>query len=225
MNKINFTGGFLLPKTSAKSFDRVYNQIPRKRHIQFDLYTKGDMFFATKNCYDGDILKFLKENKIAFKYFPKVNLKNRFDSYYPEETRRILEHQNEVYTQRDDLSKYIKVKKPPKYTWIQGDYIDNTFKTIGVNKENFNIQIHNCIMTVYDKQNNLVANVSPYNNNGENFVISYSRNDSDTQLTLSILNYKGEIVDTKTDISYLKTFRKRFLNAVETERERIKTTK
>ena len=108
MDNINFTGGFLLKSPKPQQWSKIYDEIvPRNRVIVNDLKGKDNVFFATKNCYDPSILKYLIDNKVRFTFYPKINLKSRIDSYYPEKAAEILDAETEVITLKRKMLKYL----------------------------------------------------------------------------------------------------------------------
>ena len=219
MDNINFTGGFLLKAPKPQQWEKIYNEIvPKKRVIVNDLKGKDNVFFATKNCYDPSILKYLIENKVKFTFYPKINLKNRIDSYYPEKATEILDAETEVITLKRNMLKYLETPtksavKQLKYKWKPEDHIPQTLQALKLDKSQCKISTKNSITTIKDLNDKILAKVSPNNNRGISYALIYPRF-GDEKLRMVVTTHKGEIVTDTTDIDKLADFKKHFMHAV-----------
>ena len=219
MDRINFTGGFLLVKPKPEVWESAYNKaIPRSaRNIVYDLYNEGNIFVVIKNCYDGDVLRYFIDKKIDFKYYPKVNTKNQFDRHNPEAARKILDSQDEVLTGDDTnaLEKYMKFRRfrDKQLNYSRDTHTKKAFKVLGINENNFNVDTKNYITSITDKDGRLVAIVSPNDHRGINYVIAYPRY-SDEDLTMYKIDFNGNILEKSTDINRLILFKRDFMKNV-----------
>ena len=230
INNISFKGGYLLKNVSPKEFNEIYDDImPNKRVIIPDLYNDGNVFFATKSCYDSSVLNYLigKDN-LKFTYYPNVNLKNQFSSHEPEEAMKSLDKEVCVESKKK-IKKYINEDKlmsleAIKYKWKPNDHIDKTMKTLNINPRNYKIDIKNGITRVKDKSGKPFMEVSPNNRVGTNYVFVYPRY-GDEDFTILEINCKGEIINESTNIDDVAKYKKLFMNAVKIDLGRIRPQK
>lgn len=231
MDRINFTGGFLLKKPTPKMWEKVYNEaVPATRNIINDLYEDGNLFFATKNSYDSAILKYLLNKRtLNFVYYPNVSTKNRFDSYHPEEALKILDKEVAL-TDRKEIRKSIKPEKQRipeslrKYKWRENDYVSQTINALKINPENYNIVIKNHMTEFRDKNGKVVIEASPNTHSGINYILVYPHRDFD-DLRMIAANHRGEILRTSTNIDLLKTFKAKMSEAAKLDFGRTPPTR
>ena len=219
MDNINFTGGFLLKSPKPQQWSKIYDEIvPRNRVIVNDLKGKDNVFFATKNCYDPSILKYLIDNKVRFTFYPKINLKSRIDSYYPEKAAEILDAETEVITLKRKMLKYLETPQKSavrqlKYKWKPEDHIPQTLQALKLDKSQCKISTKNSVTTIKDLNDKLLAKVSPNNGRGISYALIYPRF-GDEKLRMIATTHKGEIVTDTTDIDKFVDFKEHFMHAV-----------
>ena len=230
MDKINFTGGFLLHKPDVKKWEKAYDEIvPRKRIIIHDLKEQDNIFFATPSCYDSSILKYLFGEKFKFTFYPDINLKNRLDAYYPEEAIKILDAQETVITDKRKMRKYIVEPKPCsiqslKYKWKPNDNIEQTLTALKLDKEDMKIKTAKSVTTITDRNGKLVAKVSPNTAQGINYALVYPRYGNEN-LRMIAIDHHSQIITDTTDINYLQEFKERFIRAVKFDKGRVTSPK
>lgn len=230
-NNINFKGGFLLKKPSRNMWEKIYNDtVPKNRVIINDLYEKDNIFFASKNFYDSQILSYLLSKKnLKFTYYPNVNLKNQFDSYYPEETIKVLDSELAIES-RKEMRKFIipptqnTTLKSLKYKWKPEDHIGQTMKALNLSSENYSVETKNFITSIYDKNHKLVVRTSPNNQVGINYAVVYPRYSDEKTLWVAI-DHHGKIINKSSDIDALASFKKEFLQAVKIDAGRRRAAK
>lgn len=231
MDRINFTGGFLLHKPTPRMWEKVYNDAlqGKKRIIINDLYEKGDIFFATKNGHDSNILKYLLSKRtLNFKFYPNISTKNRLDSEFPQEAIKILDSELAI-TSRPKMKEFIKPvyinpNKNLKYRWKENDHIEQTFKALKLDPENYVTKTQKHMTVIYDRNGVMVACASPNSQRGINYVYQYS-NHLNKDFRMLIINHKGEILAQSTDINRMQEFKNNFIKAVKIDSGRTRPTK
>lgn len=230
MDKINFTGGFLLKKPlPPEVWEKTYNEIiPHKRVIINDIPNIGDIFVASKRCYDNEIGLYLLNKKINFEYYPKIDLKTRLDSYYPEEAKSVLQEQKTVIRGETSLTKMFQLHKKmktaiAKYKWKKNDHIKKTYEALELSSEDYTHTIKKNVTIITDKDGNLIAKASPNTNTGTNYVLVYPKPKNHVDpFRMVIIDYEGKKTMDSTNIEDLKGFTKGFKKAIEIDRARNK---
>lgn len=231
MDRINFTGGFLLKKPTPKMWEKVYNEaMPKHKNIINDLYEEGNVFFATKNGYDSSILKYLLSKRtLNFTYYPNVSTKNCFSAYYPEEAVKILDKEV-VLTDRKEIQKTIKPEKKllpdslKQYKWKENDHIAQTFKALNLNPENYTTITRKHITLIKHNSGATVAKVSPNSVNGINYVYEYPH-PSNKNFRMVVIDHNGNILSQTTNLGKMAEFSEHFSAAVKTDIGRTNPTK
>ena len=183
MNDINFKGGVFIknPKTGDKWND-VWNviksELPRRKYLFEDYNGDGDKFVAFKSCYDKDMASVILRSGVKFKFYPEINLKSRLDTYFPEESRKIVDSQTNVIESEDELRKFMQESdiKPAlfkKYRWVPNDHIEKTYKATGLNPDDCITEIVDGVTFIKDKSGKTLVKASPNNARGVNFVYQY----------------------------------------------------
>ena len=232
MDRINFTGGFLLKKPSPKMWEKIYtdNLQDKKRIIINDLYEAGNVFFATKSGHDSNILKYLlNKRNLQFTFYPNINTKCRFDNQFPDEAVKRLDTELAV-TDRKEIKKYIKpdpIISPARkllYKWKQNDHIEQTFKALKLDPENYTTKTKNHITRIYNRNGTLIAKVSPNTTAGINYVYEYPHF-SNTNFRMLTINHNGEILSQTQNIEKMTEFNEYFKKAVKFDMGRTNPTK
>lgn len=234
MDKINFTGGFLLHKPTKRMWEKVYTEIvpKNKRVIINDLYEDGNVFFATKSIHDSNILKYLLTKRtLNLTYYPNISTKTRLDSYFPDEAVKTLDNELAI-SDKKEIRKHIKKEiinsadslRALKYRWKENDYIAQTYKALKITPENYKAKTKNHITTLYDQNGNIAARVSPNTQQGTNYAYIYPSLLSD-KFKMVVIDYNGEIIGSSSNIDLLAKFRKKFHQAVRTDYGRISSAK
>lgn len=226
MDKINFTGGFLLHNPKPQKWEKIYNEtVPKKRVIINDLKSQGDIFFATSNFYDKSILKYLLGARVKFTFYPNINLKKRISAYCPEEAAKILDAESLVIRDKRKMKKIIEEPKPDpvkamRYEWKPNDHIQQTITALKLNPEEYTFKTRKSITTITDKNGKVFAKASPNSSHGINYVMVYPRFD-DEKVRMLMINHRGEILTETNNIENMNNFTENFRKTVKFDRERI----
>ena len=235
MDKINFTGGFLLKTPKLEIWEDIYkNAVPSKRNIVHDVFDEGNILFVTKTCYDKAVTSYLLDKNILFSYFPNINLHTRVGEFEVNELHKFLKTQFSVTNNTPDnvneirkLTADLKTNYTPlAYKWRENDQIKQSL--IALDKlqhtpiDRLKHTTKNNITKFVDDQNNLVATASPNNSAGRNYIIIYPKNGSN--LKMCEVDYNGNVIDVSEDIENLNNFKKNFKKAVNTDRGRKRPT-
>ena len=225
MDRINFTGGFLIKSPTPAKWKKIEEVLP-KHKIILPKYNDSDVFVAVKPCYDPQIASQILAKKINFKFYPNINLKTRLDAHNMDEAYKIIGAQTEEISTFADLRQYIKsLKKPfriPKYNWKPEDHIPKTFKVLGLEQENYVVKIKNGITIIKDKNGKLIAKASPNTDKGTNFIYVYPKNSDDSSKKLAVAS-EGEIFEF-SPLQYMD-FKKQFMRAVKIDNARKRPQK
>lgn len=230
MDKINFTGGFLItqvPKTTTLS--KLYDEaIPHKRCIIFNLFKKNNFFFSTKDCYDESIVDYLTKNEYIFSYFPNINLKSRLEPYQLKETEERLSKEivlTDISKIEEHIQSKMKGSKPIKYHLKKNDPIESVIKALDLKNVNtLDIKTKNNFITIKDKDGNLVAKISPFDNKGICYVMKYPIL-SDEEMRYIAINYEGKEISNTAEVDNLQNFMTNFKNAMKFDKEKNHTEK
>ena len=231
MDNINFRGGFLIKNPSARMWNNIQAVIPRRKCVFHQYNEEGDKFFAIKDFYDKYVADFILSKRIKFKYYPSINLKSRLDTYYPEESKQIIESQDDVITTKRELRKYIKAKRkqtPPidsQYHWQENDHIPQTMKALGLNPREHRAEVKDGITTIYNMKGEKIAAASPNGTKGINFVYVYPSKDNKDKINSRRLavDKDGKII-CEYSIADFTDFQKFFLQNIKIDKGRIRPT-
>lgn len=232
MDNINFTGGFLLRKPTSEMWKKVYNEaVPRSNRIIINnLYKDGNVFFATKESQDSKILKYLLNVKaLKFTYYPNIGIKDRLDIYSPAEAVNLLNREISL-SDKTKIRKYLKTETEinpitgRKYKWEPNDHIEQTFKALKLNTQNYNVKTENHVTYIYDKNGKMVVKTSPNTNTGINYAFVYPHY-SDEKLLMVVINDEGKIFTKSSDIDSFGKFYEDFSKAVKIDAERTRLKK
>jgi len=227
MDNISFSGGFLIQKPSPIKWKNIKAQLPPNKCIFEDYNANGDKFFAIKNFYDRDMLYVLLRKKVNFKFYPDINLKNRLDSYYPEEARKVVSAQTNVLDTVEQIRLFIKECAPKrnftiaKYRWKPEDHIDKTLKALGLKSTECSVSKKDG-KTYIKNGKNILAIASPNNEHGINFVYVFPKT-SGGESKMFALSQGGE-TEPFSPLNY-KEFNKLFLRNVKIDLARKRPQK
>ena len=228
MDKINFTGGFLIRKPSVRMWHNFEAILPKKKAVFQKFNEEGDKFVVVKSSYDEGISDFILQKRLDFKYYPELNLKNRLNPHNVEQAHEIIDAQTNVIDTRKDLKNFFKACKTliviPKYKWKQNDHVEQTFKALGLDLSQHKYQIKNGITVIKDKSGKIIAKASPNNVNGTNFVYILPKN-TDLSPRKIAVDYKGEIIYEFKGVDSYKDFSKNFIKAVKIDKGRTSSQK
>ena len=216
MNEISFQGGYLLSKPTTRMWNIIQEELPKHKCIVKDINGEGDIFFSIKKVYDKDIASLILRKKLDFKFYPDIDLRTRIDSYFPEQSLKTIEAQTNVIETREQLREYIKSLQPKrvivkKYHWKPNDHIEKTFKALGLNQSEYELEIKNFVTYIKDKKGNIIAKASPNNQIGVNFVYVYPQPQKDVreaQRFALTQNGEREYFGALQSINFFKEFNK-----------------
>ncbi len=227
MDKINFTGGYLLKQPAQKLLEKFNNEImpKRKRIIIPNIPRKGDYFFVIKDCYDKEVAEYLLKKPFNFIYYPEITLKSRLNSQKPQEAKKYIAAQTNMLKKTKEIEKYISELRPsPKpinYYWTPNDHIEPTVKYLRINPNEYDITTTNHITKIRIKDNgNLLATISPKNHEGSHIAYIFPRY-GDEDFKIVKFDYTNKIVIEDTNISNLPKYDEQFNKAVQIDKGRI----
>jgi hypothetical protein len=127
------------------------------------------------------MLGVLLRKKVSFKFYPDINLKNRLDSYYPEEARKVVSAQTNVLDTVEKIRRFIRDCAPAKnvspimkYRWKPEDHVEKTLKALGLNPSECSVSKKDG-KTYIKNGKKILAIASPNNERGINFVYEFSK--------------------------------------------------
>ena len=220
MDRINFTGSFLIKQPNTQLYEKFCERVLPRSHrtIVKDVYKKDNVLVTVRKTYDKEIAEYLLARPFNFVYYPNAGTKKCFDSQFPKKAEEILNGQKRVLKNRSEIEAYIKrltySEKPITYKWRHNDHIDQTLTALKLKPEDCIVTTKDNVTTIYKKEDSrILAKVSPNNDIGDNFALLYPRFSQDP-IKYAKINYKGEITEITSDISKLKEFKKSFITAV-----------
>ena len=197
MDNISFNGGFWIKSPKAEVWNSIKAEFPSSKCVFEEFNEQGDKFFAIKSVYDKAMTGFLWRNKIEFKLYPDLNLKNRLDPWNLEESKKIIDAQTNILETEDEIKEFIRTADKnlpvimPKYRWKPNDHIEKTYKAIGLNPTEYSHEITDGITYIKNKNGKIVAQASPNNAKGVNFIYVYPKNHDESSQKFA-LSQSGE---------------------------------
>ena len=204
MDSVNFRGAFLIKKPKCdvnnnfvKAWNSIQAELPKKKCVFPQFNKRGDKLFVVKSVYDRAMASIILNCNVRFKFYPDINLKNRLDSDFPEEAKKVLDAQKNVISTKEDLRNYVQIHKEKpivlsKYRWKPDDHVDKTYRALGLNKDEYHTKIVSGITLIKDKNGKIVAKASPNNERGVNFIYVYPTNWNDFSSRRLALSQNGD---------------------------------
>ena len=162
VSNTNFQGGFRLINVSPKVKNELPNVIKKHRQIFDNFEKQGDVFITVRDEANKKIIKFIKDNKIDFEFYPTINTKSGLDNEKPSELTNLIEQIKDVpiktmtqfrkYTDAMHRKHYIK-KHAPEYT-------DKILKALCIDNKHPVKEVKGAII-VSDKEFNREILISP----------------------------------------------------------------
>ena len=174
---MNFTGAFLLRTPEASAFDEFYNQNIKDR-VKYVVtpHVKGEdnLLIVVKQAWDGKILNALLQTNLNFAYYPNVSFKDRIQHDETKTAEEVLDRQQIVLEQPAEILSYLRRLQNSKLDINVSqtlNYLNLVSGDVIIKGKNKNKRIK----LIFDKNQNLIAKVSPKNEKGEHFAFIYPR--------------------------------------------------
>lgn len=178
-NKVTFTGAFLIKNPPYQAKKELENLAGRHKQIFENFDNSTDVFYVVRRGKDKGIAKFIKENNLRFKFFPKISTKSGLDPLYPKDAVETADKQSFVISNIDILSKMFKLDPPlPKLDFN----VEGIAHSLGLKEQDLITSSKNGVAYAFTKNNEYVFKASPTNKYGENYVYLNKGNHSEKYL-------------------------------------------
>lgn len=159
-NNINFKGVFWFQQPP-----KVIKKIVGNEGRIFNNFTnEGDVLYITNRFQDKKIAEYLTANrKIAFKYYPKLNLKSGLSLQKYEDVRKFLvDYKSKIITNADDLKNIFRLNKHVvKFSTKKRDNtLEKSLKALNMNVNDYKIKRMDGFNEIYTGDGELVALIS-----------------------------------------------------------------
>ena len=221
-NKINFTGSFVIKKPGrVKWKEIVRDMLPENSYIKGNFLGQGNMFVATSDRYDNEVVTYLINHNYVFSYYPKVNKKSGICNM-PQSMIEELVEGSEALTKRKAIVKAATEAEnryiPDSYVRKPDDQIPQTMNALRtvehIPVDSLKPLTINGETLFVDSKGKLVAKASPNNPRGFNFIQIYPRYTTSEDMEMIKADYTGSINYRTKNIDKLRLFKRDFMAAV-----------
>lgn len=224
MDKVNFTGGFLISRPSEIKWQNVEKFLPERRFLLKDFNTNGDVFVAAKESLDKQMIAMLLKKRVKFSFFPSLSIDSFNGVTSKRMAKKIVKAQNDIVSGKLSMKKMIANEKFPfsslKYKWQPNDHISQTMKALGLDENKYNAVIKDGITTIRAKDGKKIAIASPNSQLGFNYVYVLPEIKGGSPRRL-VVNSNGEI-ERELSVLDIDVFNKHFRSAVKNDKGRIR---
>ena len=198
-----FKGGFHFKNLNEYTKNNVKYLIKgNKKRIFYDLLEKGDVFLITHDNDNHKIVNFIKSNKLAFDFYPKINTTN-----CEKQSNKLIDmiaKQKNLIIKNVDL-----IKSPIKSSISLTRAINIVSRSLRLNIESPIIKKNDEVMTTI-RDNAKERNINIILTKGNAYYVEVTPDSSHTERTYAILNPSGKFPKICEDIDDRLKFMKKF---------------
>ena len=221
-NKINFTGSFVIKNPGKTGWKKIVrDMLPENSFIKGNFLGRGNMFVATSDRYDNEVVTYLINHNYVFNYYPKVNKKSGIQNM-PQSMIEELVKGSEALTKRKAIVKAATEAEnryiPDSYVRKPDDHIPQTMNALRtvehIPVDSLKPLTINGETLFVDSKGTLVAKASPNNPRGFNFIQIFPRYTTSEDMEMIKADYTGSINYRTKNIDKLRLFKRDFMAAV-----------
>lgn len=213
-NSTNFNGAWQIGKVTPEIERNLLNKFKRHRQYFPNFKKEGNSLVVLKNTLDAEMVNFVEQNKLTFRYYRDLDTFSKFDAFYPDEAEKILKTSRFPIMQRLEQVKHY-LGKTSVRTALKPNKLYSDREVLAKflpNALDLNAESKNGYKLFTDSAGKKIAAITMMNGEGKRYVYINSpiSTSSNEQARYYLISRRNEIIQKFETPEEVKTFMKMF---------------